>query len=435
VAASGTVRAIPPFPGAAPAPPPRLCRPGRGAARLPGPSGAALFAVLGLLALAVQAGPPVVDGGRLSVLHDQGEGGADRSLFDARLEAVAGLGPVDLRAAGVLRVEVAPGAGRGGTGALPGLPAPPEPWLDLTTEAAATGDRRATLRLDRLAATWERRDLRVRLGRDALSLGQGLVFAPLDGFAPFSPTALDTDYKTGVDLLEVLRLLPGGGEVALSAVARDGGDGFSGAASSVALRGRRLVGSLEVSALVGRHVGDAVAAVGLSGPAGPLLWRLDVQRTATEAGARWSGVLNADLPLTWGERSVYLFGEFHRNGFGPGRRPDSLAELPVLAPDLSARLARGEVFTLQRHYLALGGSIDWHPLWTQAALVIGSLDDGSVLTQHTLRWLPDDHQTLEASLIVPVGPRGTEFGGLPLTPGGPAPGEGVRLLLRWARYF
>ena len=58
-------------------------------------------------------------------------------------------------------------------------------------------------RFDRLARRIPRRTLGRDVGRDAISWGSGIVFQPLDIFAPFAPTTVDRDYKPGEDLVKV----------------------------------------------------------------------------------------------------------------------------------------------------------------------------------------------------------------------------------------
>ena len=56
-------------------------------------------------------------------------------------------------------------------------------------------------RLDRLSLGYTSESLVMRLGRQAVTWGNGLVFYPMDIFNPFNPVAIDKDYKTGDDML------------------------------------------------------------------------------------------------------------------------------------------------------------------------------------------------------------------------------------------
>jgi hypothetical protein len=60
----------------------------------------------------------------------------------------------------------------------------------------------------------------VRVGRQALTWGSGLVFRPMDLFNPFSPTATDTEYKPGADMVYVQQVFADGSDLQLIVVPR-----------------------------------------------------------------------------------------------------------------------------------------------------------------------------------------------------------------------
>ena len=131
----------------------------------------------------------------------------------------------------------------------------------------------------------------------------------------------------------------------------------------------------------GRHYADEVYGVGIRIPLGGALFRTDLVATNERFGDwEFSAVANLDYSVTWFEKTVYLYAEYYRNGFGVSDLPESIVELPDA---LVQRLQRGEVFTFQKDYLAMGTTIDWHPLWNQNLSLITSLNDGSSLPRHT----------------------------------------------------
>ena len=83
-------------------------------------------------------------------------------------------------------------------------------WLDLTARTWIGDHAELIGRLDRASIGYTGDRLVVRLGRQALSWGNGLVFQVLDLFDPFPPNVLDTDYKPGRDMLTAQWRLPGG---------------------------------------------------------------------------------------------------------------------------------------------------------------------------------------------------------------------------------
>jgi hypothetical protein len=81
-------------------------------------------------------------------------------------------------------------------------------------------------------------------------------------------------------------------------------------------------------------------------------------------------------------------------------------------PDLVTRLVRGELFTAGRHYLAANVMIEMTPLWTVTPTLLVNAGDPSGLFQFVTNYSLSDNMTLLGSLNVPIGPNGSEFGGI-----------------------
>ena len=82
-----------------------------------------------------------------------------------------------------------------------GLPDDGLRLMDLTKTLHDGNEDAAIHRLDRLWLGYTGNKTVVRLGRQALSWGNGLFFSPMDLVNPFDPTTIDTEYKTGDDML------------------------------------------------------------------------------------------------------------------------------------------------------------------------------------------------------------------------------------------
>lgn len=320
--------------------------------------------------------------------------------------------------------------------------------LNLTWEIDEGGRHRSWGRFDRLAAQYRRGNWAVTLGRQAVSWGGGLVFQPMDLFNPFAPTTVDRDYKAGDDLLLVERLLPAGGDLQLLIIGRRTGQAASEdrrgqdahsahirrsqERASVALKWHGFAGAAEFDLLAARHYADHVLGFGLRLPVGLALMRSDLVATRLDGGGwRVSGLVNLDASFVVGQRNAYAFAEYFHNGFGLGRLPTDGAPLP---PALAVRLQRGEVFNRMRDYLALGGTLEWHPLLNQSLSLIGNLADGGVLLQTSVTHERGDRQRLQLGWVQPLGGRGKEFGGAPAGMGGTRGGAGI-LFLRWTHHF
>jgi hypothetical protein len=307
-------------------------------------------------------------------------------------------------------------------------------YADLTWTLDDGNRHRLIHRFDRLALQYRDGPWAVTVGRQAVSWGNGLVFQPMDLFNPFAPTTVDQDYKAGDDLLLVERSLSGGAGLQLLAVARRGATGARTAdAASFAGKWHGFASGAEVELTVARHYRDRVLGAASRLPLGGALLRGDLVATRLEDGDwKVSGVLNVDYSRMLAGRNLYLFGEYFHNGFGVSRLPASAAGYPL---ELTERLRRGELFSLMRDYLAVGGALEWHPLWSQSLTAIGNLHDGSLLLQTQLSHEPDDRQRLEFGLVAPLGRAGEEFGGIPIATDALTAGGGKRLYLRWAWYL
>ncbi len=320
-------------------------------------------------------------------------------------------------------------------GTTTGLPDDRRRLFDLTDELA-NGDRTvAVQRLDRLAAGYGNGTWLVRFGRQAVSWGNGLVFQPLDFVNPFSPVTVDKDYKTGDDMLYGQWQTGGQRDVQVMIVPRR--DPLShavlGTESSYAAKLRLRAGALDIEALAARHYDENLFGLGLARSLAGAVWRLDLA-CANLAGqdSAWSAVTNFDYSWALFGLNMYGFIEYYRNGVGEAGTAGYVAPNPAL----SARIARGELFTLARDYAAAGVQAEVTPLVSLFANLIQNLDDGSRVTQVRAVYSWRENIQWMAGFNLPAGERGSEFGGIPipLFPG-QYTGSGRATYLRVARYF
>lgn len=284
--------------------------------------------------------------------------------------------------------------------------------FDLDDTLRDDGRFNAVQRVDRLTISHTTAKTVLRVGRQALTWGNGLFFAPLDVVNPFDPAAVDTEFKAGDDMLYGQYLRANGHDVEAAVVLRrelDSGDVDADEATS-AVRYNGLAENGEYQLLLARHYGDALIGLGGNRAVGGAVWRADL--VVSEADG-WTAefVTNWSYAWQWGGRNVSGVAEYYFNGFGlhDGRYgPSELAG----APELTARLARGQAFTLGRHYLAGGLTIEMTPLWLVTPNVFANLEDRSALLQLVVQHSLGDNLTFLGALNVPVGPDGSEYGGL-----------------------
>jgi len=307
--------------------------------------------------------------------------------------------------------------------------------MDLTWNLNSGDRHQLVQRFDRLALQYRGATWGFTIGREAVSWGSGLVFQPMDLFSPFAPTTVDRDFKAGDDLLIVDKLFDDGSDLQFLGVARRdlAGDATTDVASA-ALKWRKFLGASEMELFGGSHYRDQVYGGSLRVPVGSAMLRTDLVATRLDESGDWyfSGIVNFDYSFDVTGHSSYVFAEYYHNDFGVKTLPPN----PVLLPEpLTVRLARGEVFNLMRDYLALGGTIQWNALWTQALTVIGNLNDGSSIVQTTVSYVPGDNATVELGVTVPIGDAGEEFGGVPVMSDELTTGGATQGYLRWVYYF
>jgi hypothetical protein len=202
--------------------------------------------------------------------------------------------------------------------------------------------------------------------------------------------------------------------------------------STYAVKFRARLAGIDVDLLAARHFSENLAGVGVVKSIGGAVWRLDASFTDLDNGdSATSLVTNLDYSWTWGGKNVYGYVEYFRNGVGETDR----ANYPAPSTELSARIARGELFTLARDYAALGMQVELTPLFNLHTNLIANLNDGSKFLQ--LSGVYDWRQDVQmrAGVNLPSGDRGTEYGGVPVAGSSFFVSSGRSVYLRGAVYF
>jgi hypothetical protein len=320
------------------------------------------------------------------------------------------------------------------SGTVSGLPDDRHRLFDLTDDLADASRAAAVQRLDRLSVGYTSGSATLRFGRQAVSWGNGLAFQVLDFVNPFSPLAIDKDYKTGEDMLYGQWQWAGTGDAQLmllprrDPLTRD----LDHEQASQALKLHARAAGFDVDALAARHYDQTLLGMGLVRSLGGAVWRLDALHTDLPGRDDvWSLVTNIDYSWVLFGKNMYGFAEYYRNGFGSARASGYLAA----DPELTARLARGELYTVSRDYAALGMQVELSPLVNVFASVIQNLNDASRYLQ--LRGVYDWRQDTQfmAGINLPDGEAGSEYGGLPTGLPGMLAAPGRTLYIRAAYYF
>lgn len=307
--------------------------------------------------------------------------------------------------------------------------------FDLSTIIKETNEYVLYGRVDRLFLTLLPKWGAVRIGRQAITWGNGLLFNPMDLFNPFSPTDIDREYKIGDDMLSVQAVISDIGDFQFLYVPRNNPDSGDPQwnSSSVAGKFHFTVGTTEFDIMAAGHYQDAVVGIGSVGYIGGAAWRMDATWTFLQDDDYQNGFLslvaNVDYSWTLWEKNFYGFLEFFYSGVGEDSYTQALTD-----PDIVERLNRGELFTLGKYYLSGSLRVELHPLFNVFLTIINNMADPSGILQPRAVWDVTEDVQLIFGANVYYGRGGTEFGGfqVPGTDLTNAPPNNIYL---WLNYY
>lgn len=376
-----------------------------------------------------------------SVLRDLGGGDSQERNLEIRLKISARRGHWEFNTHGQV-ISVHSDA-LAGLSSMPGLFLPgadvindKRRWFDLTHQLRDGSRNAALVRLDRASVAYSDASVVLRFGRQAISWGNGLLFTPMDIFNPFDPTAVDKEYKSGDDMFYAQYLFSNGDDAQAVAVVRR--NPLSGEVesdqSSLAFKYHGFWAGREYDLLATRHYGQTVLALGFSGNLGGAVWRGDLVWNGTETDSVLTGVTGLTWSWVGAGHNWTGVAEYYYNGFGLDGGNYSVAAL-ASAPELLARLARGELFNIGRHYLGVSVTLEATPLLNLTPNLFINLGDPSAYAQFVLAYdWKQDLQVLTA-LSFPVGPDGSEYGGIDALQPGMYVSTGPALFAQLAWYF
>ncbi|NOY69723.1 MAG: hypothetical protein GXP53_09610 [Deltaproteobacteria bacterium] len=291
-------------------------------------------------------------------------------------------------------------------------------------------------RLDRLVLTIQGQWGAVRIGRQAITWGNGFLFNPMDLFNPFSPIDIDREYKTGDDMASVRIPVGNDGDLQFLLVPRR--DLATGKVaedqSSLAGKLHFPYGSTEFDFMLARHYDENVAGVGSAGYFRDAAWRMDVTWTSVNQSQNRDGYFsmtaNMDYSWVWLKKNFYGFVEFYYNGLGTDQYAKAYADQQI-----ANRLERGELFFLGRSYLSGQVNMELHPLVNLYLTIINNLYDPSGIVQPWVVWNMTQDTNLKLGANFYYGGHETEFGGYEIssTPFLNKPPDSMFLWLTW--YF
>ena len=268
-------------------------------------------------------------------------------------------------------------------------------------------------RIDRLVLSYSAEKLVTRLGRQAISWGNGMVYNPLDLFNPFPPDAIDTEYKRGEDMLYLQSLFNNGSDIQGLYIPRRNPANGEVESEQSALAGKYhwLSSGYELDILAARNYGDTVAGAAYTGE-----WLenvVNVSATLTHADDEnyLSASANYNFSAVLHGKNLSGFVELFYNGFGLSGKRHSVEDV-IAQQALFSRLLRGELFTIGKYYLATSALMEISPLLNLNPILFINLGDSSAMLQFIGTYSLSQNFDLLAGLNLPYGADGTEFGGI-----------------------
>lgn len=265
--------------------------------------------------------------------------------------------------------------------------------------------------IDRAMATLRFSFADLSVGRQAIAWGTARVVNPTDIIVPYRFTALDTEYRKGVDAVRFRAPLGSFSELDLGAVF---GEDFQFERSAFFARGRLYVLQTDVSVLsmVFRE---------------NLLWGLSLSRAIGENGAWLEAAYvlpdavdppddlyaNDYVSLSVGvDRNIvadlYAYLEYHFNSAGEADPDDYLEAGGTPA------YTEGNLYLLGRHYVGVGGTYNVSPLLPASALVLVNLNDLSVELSLSAEYNFKENVYVGGGVFLGLGPEPETLGGVPI---------------------
>jgi len=276
--------------------------------------------------------------------------------------------------------------------------------IDATTTWRDKKSWSSRLHLDRLYLRGRHGGLRWAAGRQPYGFGNIVLYSPLDIIAPFSPDAIDTEYRPGVDALRIDYATPRGDLLGAVSVFDDENklNSYLGTVSF-------NFSGIDVLLLGGRLRERGMGGLGLAGNLGGLGVKGELAWYEGKDTGQPGGDLYDDFPMGAAElwyrfdNDLVLLVEYLHNGAGAERPEDyplALQSAPVV-----------EAFSslLGQNYLLFAPSLELHPLLSVSVFGIWNLDDDSYLVRPQFAISLNDNLALDISHSLHQGDAPTEI--------------------------
>ena len=265
--------------------------------------------------------------------------------------------------------------------------------------------------LDRAAVTFHLSFADLSLGRQAVAWGSARTINPTDVIAPLRFSALDSEYRKGVD---AVRLRIPVGAMNEADIGYIFGEEFRSDRSAAFARAKLHLLDTDVSLLTMLFKENLMAGLDLAraiGKAGAWLETAyvipDIINTADDPWGQDYLRLSVGLDYNFSD-GLYTYLEYHFNSPGGTSAKDYLQ----LAEDPD--YIEGSTYLLGRHYLSLGATYQIAPLLPASGFVLVNLTDPSVVLSLSLEYNIKENLYLEGGCTLGFGENPLVSGGEPI---------------------
>ncbi|MCY3627228.1 MAG: hypothetical protein OXG88_06265 [Gammaproteobacteria bacterium] len=277
-------------------------------------------------------------------------------------------------------------------------------YFDLRSEFDRGSRHQAFAEIDRLSCTYQNSTWRFSLGRFPTTWGRGLVFHPNDLYNSYSPLSVDRMYKVSNDGVLFEKFFQNNWELHVLSIARQ----QESDSTTNAIRVYVPVADNEFDFFYSKHFEDTVNGFSFAVPIRQLILRFDYAQTCSaEKQCYVSSTLNFDFSFDLNGTPAYAFLEYFYQDVGIKHKFQLTTKFSEM---LNNQLRRGETHTIARDSLAMGGMINWHPLWNQSLVVIANLHDSSKLLQTHVSYSPSNSISVVSGMRIPFADVHTEYG-------------------------
>lgn len=265
--------------------------------------------------------------------------------------------------------------------------------------------------MDRAAVTFHLPFADLSLGRQAVAWGSARTINPTDVIAPLRFSALDSEYRKGVD---AVRLRIPFGAMNEADIGYIFGEEFRSDRSAAFARAKLHLLDTDVSLLTMLFKENLMAGLDLAraiGKAGAWLETAyvipDIINTADDPWGQDYLRLSVGLDYNFSD-GLYTYLEYHFNS--PGGR--SAKDYLQLAEDPD--YIEGSAYLLGRHYFSLGATYQIAPLLPASGFVLVNLTDPSVVLSLSLEYNIKENLYLEGGCTLGFGENPLVSGGEPI---------------------